>query len=346
MAYGIRTFRGFGSSHRVFVNGQITRGLPIGKARDRALGRNARLRRRVLDALKLAFSPRLPGGRVRITCAGATIETTSDSLGHFSASLDIAHTSVSSPCQCYRVDLLQPFAEESVSCEGSVLVAGPQAQRIIVTDIDDTIIYTGVANKAKMLWRLFGHSAQQRTPFPGIGAFYRALHAGATGDESNPVIYVSRAPWSIYPVLEAFLQLHDFPRLPVLQLREWGITWRHPFPRRARSHKTGLLEQVFQNCPEHRLLLIGDSGQRDPELYEEFARRYPDRIDGIYLRDVSTGAGRTRGLEALKASLAESGIPVVISGETNEMASDAATRGFICSADLVDIHRAGESQAS
>ena len=40
--------------------------------------------------------------------------------------------------------------------------------------------------------------------FPGVAALYRGLHEGPGGDEGNPMLYVSRAPWSIYEVLEAW----------------------------------------------------------------------------------------------------------------------------------------------
>ena len=60
-----------------------------------------------------------------------------------------------------------------------------------------------------------------------MSALYRALHAGAAGDEGNPMLYVSRAPWGIYDILEEFFQHHDIPAGPVLFLREWGISWKH-----------------------------------------------------------------------------------------------------------------------
>jgi len=79
-----------------------------------------------------------------------------------------------------------------------VYIPSDKAQRIIVSDIDDTVMYTGVANKLRMLWRVYAQGAEARTAFPGVGQFYKALHHGAFGDENNPVLYISRAPWSIY----------------------------------------------------------------------------------------------------------------------------------------------------
>ena len=39
------------------------------------------------------------------------------------------------------------------------------------------------------------------------------------------MLYVSRAPWGIYDILEDFFQHHDIPAGPILFLREWGISW-------------------------------------------------------------------------------------------------------------------------
>ena len=101
---------------------------------------------------------------------------------------------------------------------------------MVISDIDDTVMETGVANKLKMLWRLFVEDAESRVPFPGVAALYRALHAGASGDEANPMLYVSRAPWGIYDVLDEFFARHGIPAGPVLFLREWGVSWTFAVP--------------------------------------------------------------------------------------------------------------------
>jgi len=343
MEYKIRVFRGFGSRDRIYINGQVARGR-ADKRQHHAGDWKSRLWGRIRYALKLAVSRRLPGCRLRISCAGTVTETHSDSHGHFSVSLRVTDQEVHTPWQSYRVELLEPTGPEPVAAEGVVLIAGEKAKRIVVSDIDDTIIYTGVANKAMMLWRLFAHSARKKIPFPGIDAFFRGLHGGADGREANPLIYVSRSPWSIYPVLEEFFEMHQFPSGPVLQLREWGVTWRHPWPRRARSHKARLLTRISEMYPAHRFLLIGDSGQRDPELYRDFASHHPGRIDAVYLRDVGSNERRTRELAKIADTLAELEVPVVITGDTSQMAQDALGRDFIQRSDLIASREDAASQ--
>uniref|UniRef100_UPI0030F65900 App1 family protein n=1 Tax=uncultured Wocania sp. TaxID=2834404 RepID=UPI0030F65900 len=39
--------------------------------------------------------------------------------------------------------------------------------------------------------------------------------------------------------------------------------------------------------PNLKFILIGDSGEHDPDIYLEIAETYPDRILAIYLRSVN-----------------------------------------------------------
>jgi phosphatidate phosphatase APP1 len=239
----------------------------------------------------------------------------------------------------YLVELLEPQSGEPVTGRGRVLSVTPHTQRVVVSDVDDTIIYTGVSNKLKMLWRLFFHGAADRVPFPGIAALYQAFYLGHNGEQQNPLIYVSRSPWSIYPILDEFFQLHDIPIGPVLQLRDWGISLLHPFPRRAKSYKEKMLYRVIEIYAALPLVLIGDSGQHDPELYTAFAREYPDHVAAIYIRDLCLSHKRTAELGEMRRALAQLGVPLVIAVSTEAIASDAAQRGWLSGRDLAQINR-------
>ena len=71
-----------------------------------------------------------------------------------------------------------------------VLVPAARARFGVISDIDDTIVQTKVTRKVRMIVSLALSSARTRKPFPGVAAFYRALHAGV-----NPVFYVSNSPY-------------------------------------------------------------------------------------------------------------------------------------------------------
>lgn len=97
-----------------------------------------------------------------------------------------------------------------VTATAPVFIPLPGCRFMVISDIDDTVVQTGVANTLLMLWRLFVVDAKSRTAFPGVAALYRGLHAGLSGKESNPMFYVSRARWGTYEVLDAFFKLHGY----------------------------------------------------------------------------------------------------------------------------------------
>jgi phosphatidate phosphatase APP1 len=188
-----------------------------------------------------------------------------------------------------------------------------------------------------MLWRLFVQGARSRVAFPGVAALYKALHAGVSGGERNPLLYVSRGPWSLYEVLDAFFHLHGIPVGPILFLREWGLSWRHPFPRRATDHKLALIRHMVALYRDRPLILLGDSGQRDPEIYTQVVREHPGQVLAVYIRNVSRSPERLRAIESLARDVAEVGSSLLLAADSFAMAAHAAERGLISSAALAEV---------
>src|SRR3954471_6984878 len=123
----------------------------------------------------------------------------------------------------------------------------------------------------------------------------RELHrkCGRTA-EHNPMLYVSRAPWTNYEVLDAFFGLHGIPVGPLLFLREWGLTVQSPLPRRGKGHKLELIGNMLRLYRGLPFVLVGDSGQRDPEIYARVVRENPGRVLAVYVRNVSRDPARVR----------------------------------------------------
>jgi len=219
--------------------------------------------------------------------------------------------------------------DAEVCAEADIYVAPKRAKFAVISDIDDTVMHTGVANKLMMIWRLFATGAESRVAFPGVGDFYQALHAGSGGDQDNPMLYVSRAPWSIYEMLETFFQHNDIPIGPVLFLRDWGLTLQHPLPHRARAHKLELIETMLDLYDQLPFVLIGDSGQRDPEVYADIVERHPGRIIAVYIRDVSGSSTRTSEIEELAAAIQRVDSELILSDDTDDMLAHAREIGLI-----------------
>jgi phosphatidate phosphatase APP1 len=199
----------------------------------------------------------------------------------------------------------------------------------VISDIDDTIMETGVANKARMLWNLFVQGPRSRVAFPGMAALLQALHRGVSGTEVNPMLYVSRGPWSIYEILDEFFNVHAIPIGPILFLREWGLTLQSPLPRRAEDHKLELIRnmlRLYRNLP---FVLIGDSGQRDPEIYAQIVCEHPGRVLAIYIRNVSRDPARRRAIEDLALEVVAAGSSLLLAADSLAMAKHAIDHRLI-----------------
>ncbi len=61
--------------------------------------------------------------------------------------------------------------------------------------------------------------------------------------------------------------------------------------------------------PKRRFILIGDSGEKDPEVYREIQRRFPAQVQEIMIRDVTNALAndpaRLEGMTVIPASIAD-----------------------------------------
>jgi hypothetical protein len=164
----------------------------------------------------------------------------------------------------------------------------------VISDIDDTLRHSQVQDRRELLLNTF---ARPFAAIPGMAARFRAL-AAIPGTHFH---YVSASPLQLYPALEAFLVEAGFPE-GSLHLRE-TTSWRSLLSAGSgsRGHKRAAISRLLRDSPDRRFLLVGDSGEQDPEIYAEVARAHPGRIVGIAIRDLggaTVDAPRYRQLQA------------------------------------------------
>jgi phosphatidate phosphatase APP1 len=155
----------------------------------------------------------------------------------------------------------------------------------VLSDIDDTVKVSEVRDTRALLERTFLRAFE---PVDGAAARYRAWErAGATFH------YVSASPWQLHAPLAGFLAEAGFPR-GTLHLREFRLKDRSALSMfdDAEAVKRPQLEALLESFPERRVVLVGDSGERDPETYGALARAHPGRVLLVAIRDV-TGEPRT-----------------------------------------------------
>ncbi len=169
---------------------------------------------------------------------------------------------------------------------GEMLIPSKDKSFGVASDIDDTILHTGLVStlKWRVLYNTFFKTAKSRVPLEGAAEFYHMLHRGKSGKQSNPIFYVSHSPWNMYRYLEFFLNNNNFPKGPIL-LRDFGVFMNRKNTSEKPQKQKEILN-ILKTYNDLKLILIGDSGEHDPDIYLEIAEAYPDRILAIYLRSV------------------------------------------------------------
>lgn len=325
----VHAYRGYGSQREVFVTGRVFRQPSLGLPAPEGT-----LLRDLVDVLRRGLRWGVKHVEVTLTLDGNRKAVTTDRDGYFDIHMAIDKSLPAEKSWHNGALDIVMRDEDTVSDEVEIYIPPAAVDLVVISDIDDTVMYTGVANKLKMMYRLFFRKAHQRTAFPGVAAFYRALFAGADGQRRRPMLYVSRGPWSIYEMLEEFFQSNDIPVGPILFLREWGLTLQRPLPRKAEDHKARLIEQMLSLYADLPFVLIGDSGQRDPEVYSQIVREFPGRIRAIYIRNVGHDATRDAAIAELADSVEDDGCKLVLASDSAAMAEHAYAHGLISAVGL------------
>ncbi|MES2318486.1 MAG: phosphatase domain-containing protein [Pseudomonadota bacterium] len=273
-------------------------------------------------------SDEVAGARVRAHFQGQSHDTLSDQGGYFSFEMAPA---APLPGGWQTVDLELPDSAapdgQPVRASADVMVPGAAARFGIISDIDDTVLWTNVTNKLNMAMMLARSNAHTRKPFKGVAAFYRALTEGVGGTENNPLFYVSSSPWHLFGPLVEFLRLQGIPLGPLL-LRELGM--RDVFKLTSHGdHKLGKIEQILSFYPDMQFVLIGDSGEQDPEIYAEVVRRHPKSVRVIYIRNVNPDPFRIEALDRLIEEVSVTGTQLILAPDSVFAASHAAAEGLI-----------------
>jgi phosphatidate phosphatase APP1 len=285
--------------------------------------------RNLVRFYKRLESDEVPGARLRARFLGVEAEATTDAEGYFRLSLDPRGRLGPAAWQEVELELLEPG--EGVKATARVLVPSERAKFGVISDIDDTIVASHVANKLKMILTVALSNARTRKPFQGVAAFYRALHAGV-----NPVFYVSKSPWNLYAPLIEYLEVQGLPLGPLL-LRDFGF-------RREKEHKRKAIEDILGTYPALKFILIGDSGEEDPEIYSAIVKRFPERIRVIYIRSVNPK--RIAQVEKLIAEVAKTGCQLVLAADSEFAAAHAAGEGLIQASELRAVRSEKELESN
>jgi len=229
----------------------------------------------------------LPDAVVQVELLGVRAEVRTDGTGGFTAELAAGEVPFPPGVHPATARVADTVATAPVT------VLDPAARFLVVSDVDDTAVETHVTSRLQLLGSALFRDGLSQRAVTGMAGWYQCL---VSGKPARPgLVFVSGSPVSFVPRLRTLLLRGGFPAA-ALVLRP---SLRAPLA----AHKQAALERLaaIQTAP---LLLVGDSGERDPEIYAAFRAAHPDRVLAIYIRDAGgdVGPGRLSGMTLFRSA--------------------------------------------
>lgn len=163
--------------------------------------------------------------------------------------------------------------------EGQCLVINEQVTVGVITDLDDTILVSEVTKKLRLLTNTFLKNPLQREAVIGAAQVYHHLTAQ---QPHTPIFYLSATPRQLFHIVRGFLQHYHFPAGLIITRRltrdEAGDSLR------VKTYKIEKITAIFNALPHVKFKLIGDDGEHDPDIYHEIQNRFPQQVEGIWIR--------------------------------------------------------------
>jgi phosphatidate phosphatase APP1 len=289
----ILAYRGLGNDQHVYINGMVIEDKGLVKPVDKQ-----HVWTNILAAIKRFSSDQIPGVKVEAEFMGMKAIDETDELGFFSFYFnvqDISPAILKRDWHPVEFVLLDEIVENQplVTAKGEVRIVSPNEKRVIVSDIDDTVLVSHSTTTFQKLRLMLFKNAVMRVPFKGVASFYCALESGLRKDAFHPFFYVSSSEWNLYDLLEDFFDHNKIPRgVFMLRKLEHSIFKFWKSGQGSHEHKYEKIKFLLQLFDKQRFILIGDSGQKDPGIYIRLARDFPGRIESIYIRKIGKGRNR------------------------------------------------------
>lgn len=325
-------YRGYANRQAVWVHGRL-----LANRVARPVSEDASWFVNLRATVGRIASREVPDARVELSYGAQSQQVQTDSEGYYTATFE--RDSLAGRRVFARTMTGQPAV---LGCH-EIHHVRQNARLMLISDIDDTVIHTGITDLLQAARLTFLSNSKTRKPLPGVAALYQQIaRAGACADDQekpNPVFYLSNSPWNLYDLLEGFLDHNEFPKGPLL-LRDIGVRAS------SVSHKPHTLNALMTRFSDMKVILIGDSGERDALYYTELANDYAERICAIYIRDVDPGVDSVRDqrVDTLSQTSIKLGIPFLRVRDSVDIANSLRALEVLDVAAVQSIARATTSE--
>jgi len=154
----------------------------------------------------------------------------------------------------------------------------------IISDVDDTIKISNVMNKKELMANSF---MREFIAVEGMAEVYQAWEKRFI-DEDVAFHYVSASPYQLFKVLHDFLQeTCKFPE-GTYHMKMFGLSDSSFLSlfEKPNLYKISTISVLMKKFPRRKFILVGDSGEKDPEAFVELAKQFPNQVLHIFIRNV------------------------------------------------------------
>jgi phosphatidate phosphatase APP1 len=274
----------------------------------------------ILAALRRYAGSSVPEAKVNVSYQGQTKTVVSDVEGIISCSFENSFDKSKEKNRiCFSLMPEEGIIPEREKICIEVFLYPSNHHLGIISDIDDTVLISHATRVGKKFWLSISKNAYTRRPFPGVSRFYKAL----TNEGKNPVFYVSSSDWNLFDMIRDFLNYRKIPAGPLL-LKDLHVDLKNIWKSGGgnHDHKLEKVEMLMDLYPGMKFILIGDSGQHDPELYAEVMEKHPGRVKAVYIREIRAVSHQRKRL--LEAKVKDPEAPDILFVENTQQAIDHA----------------------
>ncbi len=316
----IYPYRGYGTGKKFFIDGRILE-------RERMIHGDEEYSNTIWNNLRKIWkryeSDEIPGVGIEAEIQGIKAKTFSNDEGFFKLIFKVPSDKIL-PDGWHEVNLKichMPFdLKFEKTAVASVCICNQKNSFGIVSDVDDTIIKSSAMNTLKKLHIMLTLNARNRASFPGVETLYQRLN----NNSKNPLFFVSGSSWNLYDMLIEFCQHQNIPKAPFF-LRNLGLNPKQWIKQDTSPYKKEHIIHILNVFSHMSFILIGDSGQEDPEIYTEIYKEYPRQVKSIYIRHLQNDS-RKKELEQMAKSL---DVPFLLINDSNHAIEHAVSMNWI-----------------
>ncbi len=237
--------------------------------------------------IRLFLAVKVPQVNITLRAGKQAFHLKTNSEGFFSENVtlnqDIQALVEQEEGELPRVELFYHLGgQEKVMAHSEAILLDKRTKKIFISDIDDTVLKSRATRFISMAIKTLLYPPRKRQMFPETSRAYKKLQKGIDGRQLNLFFYVSSSTWDIYPLLKEFLEINELPEGPlILQDIQGEKQKQHTNPH---AHKRDRIQEIINVYPQCPVVLIGDAGQSDQDIYLDLAERHPQKIEKILIR--------------------------------------------------------------